>query len=75
MLALQIKQGGWSTTTRWVVGGRRAELAPGRTRSRSPRLRAPGESAPLMRAETGNRMLAVPSPSQDLLNKLEAVRL
>src|SRR5262245_50145342 len=31
--------------------------------------------APLMRSETGNRMLAVPSSSQDLLNKLEAVRL
>jgi 4-hydroxybutyryl-CoA dehydratase/vinylacetyl-CoA-Delta-isomerase len=33
------------------------------------------EFAPLMRAETGNRMLAVPRSSQDLLNKLEAVRL
>ena len=33
------------------------------------------ELAPLMRAETGNRMLAVPRSSQDLLNKLEAVRL
>ena len=32
------------------------------------------EFAPLMRAETGNRMLAVPM-DQDLLNKLEAVRL
>jgi 4-hydroxybutyryl-CoA dehydratase/vinylacetyl-CoA-Delta-isomerase len=31
--------------------------------------------APLMRAKTGNRMLAVPRTSQDLLNKLEAVRL
>src|SRR5688500_6377769 len=31
--------------------------------------------APLMRAETVNRMLAVPRSSQDLLNKLEAVRL
>ena len=33
------------------------------------------EFAPLMRAETGNRMLAVPRSSEDLLNKLEAVRL
>ena len=33
------------------------------------------EFAPLMRAETGNRMLAVPRSSQDLINKLEAVRL
>jgi 4-hydroxybutyryl-CoA dehydratase/vinylacetyl-CoA-Delta-isomerase len=33
------------------------------------------EFAPLMRTETGNRMLAVPRSSQDLLNKLEAVRL
>src|SRR5581483_1321016 len=33
------------------------------------------EFAPLMRAATGNRMLAVPASSQDLLNKLEAVRL
>jgi 4-hydroxybutyryl-CoA dehydratase/vinylacetyl-CoA-Delta-isomerase len=33
------------------------------------------EFAPLMRADTGNRMLAVPRSSQDLLNKLEAVRL
>jgi 4-hydroxybutyryl-CoA dehydratase/vinylacetyl-CoA-Delta-isomerase len=33
------------------------------------------EFAPLMRAATGNRMLAVPRSSQDLLNKLEAVRL
>jgi 4-hydroxybutyryl-CoA dehydratase / vinylacetyl-CoA-Delta-isomerase len=33
------------------------------------------EFAPLMRAATGNRMLAVPGSSQDLLNKLEAVRL
>jgi 4-hydroxybutyryl-CoA dehydratase/vinylacetyl-CoA-Delta-isomerase len=33
------------------------------------------EFAPLMRSDTGNRMLAVPRSSQDLLNKLEAVRL
>jgi 4-hydroxybutyryl-CoA dehydratase / vinylacetyl-CoA-Delta-isomerase len=33
------------------------------------------ELAPLMRADSGNRMLAVPRSSQDLLNKLEAVRL
>jgi 4-hydroxybutyryl-CoA dehydratase/vinylacetyl-CoA-Delta-isomerase len=33
------------------------------------------ELAPLMRTATGNRMLAVPRSSQDLLNKLEAVRL
>ena len=31
--------------------------------------------APLMRAETVNRMLAIPRSSQDLINKLEAVRL
>ena len=30
---------------------------------------------PVMRAETGNRMLAVPRSSQDLINKLEAVRV
>jgi 4-hydroxybutyryl-CoA dehydratase / vinylacetyl-CoA-Delta-isomerase len=33
------------------------------------------EFAPLMRTATGSRMLAVPRSSQDLLNKLEAVRL
>lgn len=33
------------------------------------------ELAPLMRAGAVNRMLAVPRSSQDLLNKLEAVRL
>jgi len=33
------------------------------------------EFAPLMRTDTGNRMLAIPKSSQDLLNKLEAVRL
>ena len=33
------------------------------------------EFAPLMRAASGNRMLAVPRSSEDLLNKLEAVRL
>jgi 4-hydroxybutyryl-CoA dehydratase/vinylacetyl-CoA-Delta-isomerase len=33
------------------------------------------ELAPLMRAGSHNRMLAVPRSSQDLLNKLEAVRL
>jgi 4-hydroxybutyryl-CoA dehydratase/vinylacetyl-CoA-Delta-isomerase len=33
------------------------------------------EFGPLMRTDTGNRMLAVPRSSEDLLNKLEAVRL
>ncbi len=33
------------------------------------------ESAPLMRAGDVNRMIAVPRSSQDLLNKLEAIRL
>jgi 4-hydroxybutyryl-CoA dehydratase/vinylacetyl-CoA-Delta-isomerase len=33
------------------------------------------ELAPLMRASDTNRMLAIPRSSQDLLNKLEAVRL
>ena len=33
------------------------------------------ELAPLMRAGDANRMLAIPRSSQDLLNKLEAVRL
>jgi 4-hydroxybutyryl-CoA dehydratase/vinylacetyl-CoA-Delta-isomerase len=33
------------------------------------------ELAPVMRAEAVNRMVAVPRSSQDLLNKLEAVRL